>query len=456
MTVFWNYDDLTMSDTLLMPTEPCTNTADESAALLAQPEVVSDLPAALQNARSEAWSTFESLPMPRRTDETWRFTNLKSIDLTAFVKPLPVSEDVQEQLIERSVGQGEIAGRMVFANDQLLKREILSEELKAKGVIWEPLEKAATDHAELFRKHFMAQDVILGGQKFAALHEANVRTGTFLYVPKNVEIALPLEVFHWLHGANGSTFPHTLLIAGANSKITLIDYFESAEEVPGFACGVNDLYLEPGAKLTYVCVQKWSRQTQAFQINNTTVDRDASATSLVLNLGSKYARSESVSRLAGAGGRSDMLSVSVADGEQEIDQRTFQIHQAPNATSDLLYKNSLDGHSRTTFSGLIRVEPGAHRTDAYQKVRNLLLSDDAEANSAPGLEIEANDVRCTHGATSGQIEQEELFYLLSRGISRKQAQKLIVLGFLNEVFERLGDETIAASLKQKIEARFTR
>ncbi|MGC3991039.1 MAG: Fe-S cluster assembly protein SufD [Chthoniobacteraceae bacterium] len=445
-----------MSDTLLMPTELCTPTADENTSLLAQPEIASDLPATLQNARSEAWSTFESLPMPKRTDETWRFTNLKSIDLTSFVKPLPVSDEVRAQLLDRSVGQSEVAGRMVFANDQLLKREVLVEELKAKGVIWEPLEKAATEHAELFSKHFMAQDVILGGQKFAALHEANVRTGTFLYVPKNVEIELPLEVFHWLSGANGSTFPHTLIIAGANSKVTLVDYFESAEQMPGFACGVNDLYLEPGAKLTYVCVQQWSQQTQAFQINNTTVDRDASATSLLLNLGSKYARSESVSRLAGTGGRSDMLSVSVAEGEQEIDQRTFQIHQVPNTTSDLLYKNSLDDTARTTFSGLIRVEPGAHRTDAYQKVRNLLLSDEAEANSAPGLEIEANDVRCTHGATSGQIEQEELFYLLSRGITRQQAQKLIVLGFLNEVFERLGDEKIAESLQQKVEARFTR
>jgi Fe-S cluster assembly protein SufD len=445
-----------MSEILLMPTEPCPNASDDIPSVLAQLEVAPGLPAWLQNAQSEAWSAFQSLPMPKRTDEAWRFANLKAIDLSSFVKPLPVSEEVRADLLARSQGLKEVAGRMVFANDQLLQREVLSEELKAKGVIWEPLEKAAVEHEALFRQHFMAQEVILGGKKFAALHEANVRTGTFLYVPKNVEIALPLEVFHWLHGANGSTFPHTLLIAGANSKITLIDYFESAEALPGFACGVNDLYLEPGAKLTYVCVQKWSRETQAFQINNTTVDRDGAATSLLLNLGGSYARSESVSRLAGAGGRSDMLSVSIADGAQEIDQRTFQIHQVPNTTSDLLYKNSLDDTARTIFSGLIRVEPGAHKTDAYQKVRNLLLSDEAEANSAPGLEIEADDVRCTHGATSGQIEEEELFYLLSRGISRKQAQKLIVLGFLNEVFARLGNETIAASLLQKIEARFAR
>ena len=137
-----------------------------------------------------------------------------------------------------------------------------------------------------------------------------------------------------------------------------------------------------------------------------------------------------------------------------MDARTFQIHEVPNTQSDLLYKNSLDDTARTIFAGLIRVDPGAHRTDAYQKVRNLLLSDEAEANSAPGLEIEADDVRCTHGATSGQIEQEELFYLLSRGIPKNAAQRLIVFGFLNEVFDRLGNESVQEKLRELVRARF--
>lgn len=149
-----------------------------------------------------------------------------------------------------------------------------------------------------------------------------------------------------------------------------------------------------------------------------------------------------------------MLAVSVAEDTQELDQRTFQIHESPNTASDLLYKNSLDDQSRTIFSGLIRVNPGAHKTDAYQKVRNLLLSDDAEANSAPGLEIEADDVRCTHGATSGQVEAEELFYLMSRGISRKEAQKLIVQGFLQEALDRLGHDAIAQMLGSFVRAKF--
>jgi Fe-S cluster assembly protein SufD len=206
---------------------------------------------------------------------------------------------------------------------------------------------------------------------------------------------------------------------------------------------VNDLWVGEGAHVNYVCAQAWSERTLAVQINSTIVGRDASARALTVNLGGEHIRTESVSHLRGQGGRSDMLAVTVADQKQEIDQRTFQIHEAPNTFSDLLYKNALDDEARTIFSGLIRVSPGAHKTDAYQKVRNLLLSDEAEANSMPGLEIEADDVRCTHGATSGQIEDEELFYLRSRGIPMKDAQRLIVHGFLDEVLERLGDKLLA-------------
>ena len=173
-----------------------------------------------------------------------------------------------------------------------------------------------------------------------------------------------------------------------------------------------------------------------------------------LNLGGSYARTESVSRLSGTGGRSDMLAVSIAQGAQEFDQRTLQDHQQPNTGSDLLYKNSLDDAARTIFAGLIRVEPNAHHTDAYQKVRNLLLSDEAEANSMPGLEILADEVRCSHGATSGQIDAEELFYLLSRGLTRKKAQELIVFGFLNEVIERLENVAVRAKLAELVRAKF--
>lgn len=405
--------------------------------------------------QDSAWQKFTSIPMPTRSEETWRFANVKDLDLSAYAQPLPVDDETREELIARSAGLEGSAGRMVFANDQLLARDIYADTLRQLGVVWLPLEQAMVEHADLFQQYFMREEAILGGQKFAALHASQVRTGTFLHVPRGVEIGLPIEAFHWLHGTNGSCFPHTLIVAEEMAKVTFIDYYESADaSVPGLACGVNDLWLGAGANVTYVCAQNWSRQALAFQINATVVGRDAHAKALFAQLGSRHVRSESVSHLRSPGGRSDMLAVTVADDAQEIDARTFQIHEAPNTSSDLLYKNSLDDTSRTIFSGLIRVDPGAHKTDAYQKVRNLLLSDEAEANSAPGLEIEADDVRCTHGATSGQIEEEELFYLMSRGITRKAAQKLIVHGFLQEAIDRLGQPAIGEKLATLVRAKF--
>ena len=405
--------------------------------------------------QAEAWEKFDGIAMPVRTDENWRFANVKDLDLSRYTRALPLGDATSDDLLARSRGVSDVAGRMVFANDRLLAHGVLSDSLKQKGVIWLPLDQALAEHPELFRKNFMREEAILGGRKFAALHESQVRAGTFLFVPRGVEIDLPVEAFHWKHGANASVFPHTLIIAEDMAKVTVVDHYESADlSAPGLACAVNDLWLGAGAQVTYVCSQNWSRETLAFQINSTVVGRDAHAKTLFTQLGARHLRSESVSHLRGAGGRSDMLAVTVANDAQEVDARTFQIHEAPNTASDLLYKNSLDDTARTIFSGLIRVNPGAHKTDAYQKVRNLLLSDEAEANSAPGLEIEADDVRCSHGATSGQIDYEELFYLMSRGIPRKESQKLVVFGFLQEAIDRIGSEAIAARLADLVHGKF--
>ena len=432
-----------------------------STAILESEEVLNTSDAPILSAgpatpeQTEAWEKFAALPMPVRTDENWRFASVKDLDLSPYSRALPLGDATGDELVSRSRGLAAVAGRMVFGTDQILSQELFGDSLKQKGVIWLPIEQAAEVHPDLFRRHFMREEAILGGQKFAALHASQVRAGTFLFVPRGVEIELPIETFHWLHGANGSVFPHTLIIAEEMAKVTVVDHYESADlAAPGLACAVNDLWLGAGARVTYVCAQNWSRQSLAFQMNATVVGRDAHAKALFTQLGSRHVRSESVSHLRGTGGRSDMLAVTVADAAQEIDARTFQIHEAPNTASDLLYKNSLDDTARTIFSGLIRVNPGAHKTDAYQKVRNLLLSDEAEANSAPGLEIEADDVRCSHGATSGQIDYEELFYLMSRGISRKESQKLVVFGFLQEAIDRIGNEAIAARLGDLVHAKF--
>src|SRR5260370_20359938 len=327
---------------------------------------------------------------------------------------------------------------MTFANDQLIERDVVSEDLKKRGVIFQPLERAIVEHGDVFRKYFMSTEAKLGSAKFAALHKALVSSGTFLVEPRGLEIEQPIEIFPWLRHDNMSIFPQLLLVTDELAKVTVIEHFRSCDrKTSGFACGVNDLIAGPGAKVTYVCAQEWANNVIALQMNSTVVDHDASAMSLNLHVGAKYSRFESLSRLIGEGGRSDLLAVAVARQQQEFDARTLQDHISPRTASDVLYKNALDDRARTIFGGLIRVEPDAHFTDAYQKVRNLLLSDDAEANSMPGLEILADNVRCTHGATSGQIEEDQMFYLRSRGIPTKVAQRLLVTGFLKEVIQRL-------------------
>src|SRR6266481_393471 len=429
----------------------------KSGSILSGPSHLHEFPDWFRDQQSEAWQQFEALPTPTRKDQAWRFSNVALLDLVPFKTSAPLSEDDRKNVLKYSRGLDKYAARLIFANDQLIQRDVVSEDLKRRGVLFQPLERAMVEHGDLFRKYFMSTEAALGSAKFAALHKALVSSGTFLFVPRGLEIQEPIEIFHWLRHDNMSIFPHLLLVTDELAKVTVIEHFRSCDQrAAGVACGVNDLIAGPGAKVTYVCAQSWGENTIALQMNSTVVDHDASAMSLNLHVGSRYSRFESLSRLVGEGGRSDLLAVAVAKHQQEFDARTLQDHISPRTASDLLYKNALDDRARTTFGGLIRVEPHAHFTDAYQKVRNLLLSDDSEANSMPGLEILADNVRCTHSTTSGQIDEDELFYLHSRGIPTKVAQRLIVTGFLNEVIQRLDQPSIADYLRGLIDQKFAR
>jgi len=407
-------------------------------------------PGWFRELQASAWADYQNEPQPARTNELWRFSSVKSLELNDYLPAPEFSSDPSQVTSQRSYR--EPAGRLVFANDALISAELFDSAVKKSGVIFTALSDALEKHSDLLREHFMAQPTKLGSAKFAALHKALVRAGTFLWVPRNVEIRAPFEVFHLVEGDCATVYPHTLIIADDSSKVTFVEHFVSSNPAHrGFACGVNDLVLKPGSKLTYVSLQEWSRSFVSVQVNSTIAARDSEAVNLALNFGGRYSRLESVSRMIDRGARSDMLAITVARGDQEFDQRTLQDHLKADTTSDLLYKNVLSDNARTVFSGLIKVEPGAHRTDAYQKVRNLLLSDDAEANSMPGLEILADDVRCTHGATSGQIEPEEFFYLKSRGIDDLAAKQLISRGFLNEVVARLPEAELSEYLQKQIE-----
>src|SRR6266513_1054203 len=429
----------------------------KSGSILSGAAELRDLPEWFLDQQRTAWNQFETLPKPTRKDQPWRFSNVGLLDLAPFRISPPLSEDDRNNVLKHSRGLDKYAARLIFANDQLIERDVVSEDLKRRGVIFQPLERAMVEHADVFRKYFMSTEATLGSAKFAALNKVLVSTGTFLFVPRGLEIEVPIDLFHWLRHDNMSVFTHLLLVADELAKVTVIEHFRSCSQTaPGFTCGVNDLIAGPGAKVTYVCAQEWASNVIALQMNSTVVDHDASAMSLNLHVGAKYSRFESLSRLIGEGGRSDLLAVAVAKQQQEFDARTLQDHTSPRTASDLLYKNALDDRARTIFGGLIRVEPHAHFTDAYQKVRNLLLSDDAEANSMPGLEILADNVRCTHGATSGQIDEDELFYLRTRGIPTKVAQRLLVTGFLDEVIKRLDHPAIAQHLHRLIEEKFAR
>src|SRR5437016_3792874 len=432
-----------------------SGSANVPRAILSGPTGSGNFPDWFHDQQAAAWKQLRRPPRPSGKDQAWRCSSVELLDLKRFKCTDGLSDEGRAVILEQSRGLDKVAARLIFAGDQLIERDVVSDQLKKRGVIFQPLERAIVEHRELFRKHFMSQPALLGSARFAALHQALVSSGTFLYVPRGVEIELPIEIFHWLHGENASVFPHLLLVTDELAKVTVIESFRSLNrQASGFACGVNDLITGPGAKVAYICAQNWGTNVVALQMNTTIVDHDASAMSLNLHLGGKYSRFESLSRLSGEGGRSDLLAISVANGTQEFDARTLQDHVSPHTASDLLYKNALDHRARCTFGGLIRVEPHAHFTDAYQKVRNLLLSDDSEANSMPGLEILADNVRCTHGATSGQINEEEMFYLRSRGIPVPVAQRLIVTGFLNEVVQRLDQAAIADYLNQLIDRKF--
>ncbi|MDR1191622.1 MAG: Fe-S cluster assembly protein SufD [Verrucomicrobiales bacterium] len=404
-----------------------------------------------------ARARFAALPMPARKDEDWRFANVRELDLAPWAEAVTagVAAGERERLLADSVAAFDTAGRAVFGNDELLAFDA-GVDLAKQGVIFEPLTVALARHSDLLQKYFMTLPVMLGSQKFAALHQARCRDGMLLHVPRGAKVALPLTVWHWLGGMRGAVFPHTLVVADEGSEVTLVEFYRSLDERAGLNVSVADLFVGAGARVNYLCAQAWNENTLSFQLGATSVARAGAAKTLTVNLGGKFVRTESHSRLADPGARSEMLGLCVGHGRQEYDQRTLQDHLAPGTWSDLLYKNVLNHSAKTIFEGLIKVGPGAQQTDAYQTNRNLLLSGDAEADSMPGLEIANDDVKCSHGASTGQIGREELFYLLQRGIPRHEAHRLVAAGFTEEALARFGNEGVSGQLRGMIAEKFRR
>lgn len=381
------------------------------------------LPTWFADLQEQAVKEYEAIPAPTRKDETWRFGNLKQLDFSEFTP----DENC------------EVHYRIPELPD---------------GVVCLPFEDALQSHGDLVRQHFMQSEARLGSAKFAALHKARVNSGLFVYVPDGVKVEAPIEVSHVLSGEHKAVYPHTLVVTGKHAEVSVLDRFSSAnEDDPGLCIAVNDLIAGEGSKLTYCAVQELNLCSRMIQINATDVGRDAHATAFTSNTGAQWARNESVSRMIGEGAHSDMLSCSLPSGTQQFDQRTYQHHASPHTNSDLLYKNTLYGTSKTIFSGLILVDEGSHYTDAYQTCRNLLMEDTAEANSMPGLEINADQVKCSHGSTSASISDEEIFYLRARGIPPQKARQLIANGFSVEVIERLKNERLEEAVLEAVERK---
>ncbi|MFP4623267.1 MAG: Fe-S cluster assembly protein SufD [Gemmatimonadota bacterium] len=406
----------------------------------------------LRSRRQEAWEAFERLPLPTRKLEEWRYTDVAqlSLDAVRLAGPGPTGDVPAEA---RALLEGKDAAATVL----VVGRDVVEVEVDpgaaGQGVVVMDLASAAAEYPELVREH-LGTAVAMDQDKLAALNGAAWSAGVFVHVPAHVRLEKPIRVARWLPESGVAVFPRTLIVASRHSHVSYVDEFASPDfDEPTASLGAVEVIAAEGADVQYVAMQQWGEGVRHLSIQRTLAQRDANLDTLVVNLGATVARVDLNARLEGPGARSDMLGLYFARGDQHFDHVTRQDHVSAQANSDLLYKGALYDRSKTVFRGVIRVFPGAQQTDAYQTNRNLLLSKDAETVSLPNLEIEADDVKCSHGATVGQLDEEELFYLQSRGLDQRAAERLVIFGFFGEVLDRLPLPGVVEELKRAIEAK---
>jgi Fe-S cluster assembly protein SufD len=404
-------------------------------------------PGYIEALRREAFERFEAMPIPSQETEEWRYTDLSDLDLS--FRPHVPGHGRGVPPVE-----GERAGVQLQHNSSVAMTTS-NQDLDARGVIFCDLDEAAAKHEDLVAPH-LHRLVPTDRTKFTALHGAFRTGGTFLYVPPGVTVELPLQTLTYLDEENGAVFPHTLLVAGEDSDVTFIDRFAGPDLERGLSVAIAEIVVGRAARVRYTSIQEWGGGVTHLGVQRAEVNRDASLRSLAIGFGASLARAEAEALLAEPGASSEMLGIYFADGDQHFDHRSEQDHAAVNCTSDLLYKGALRDRSRGVYSGWVHVRPGAQKTNAMQTNRNIILSDSAFARSIPNLEIEADDVRCGHAASVGPVEEEQLFYLMSRGIPRAEAERLIVFGFFNEVLDRITLDEVRQSAALSIEAELDR
>jgi Fe-S cluster assembly protein SufD len=402
--------------------------------------------------RARAWEAFKRLPIPDTGMEAWRRTDLRYLPADVFTLPpegayedLPgVREDLLKPLVTDQHG-GQI---VVLPGGSSIQ---LSESLSQKGVIFTDLKTAEEKHPELL-KRMLGKTVSAEEGKFAALAGALAQNGIVLYVPKGLQVEAPLHSILWGPGAKLAHLSHLLVLVDEGASVTYVHEAGSPEE-PGadtLHAGLVEIQVMQGASLRFVELQSWGRHVWNFSHERIRVERDGQVDWIFGAIGSRLTKNFSELDLAGQGSSGRMSGFYFTDGDQHLDHDTQQNHLAPNTTSDLLFKGALKGRSRSVWQGMIYVAPSAQKTDGYQANRNLVLSDKARADSIPGLEILADDVRCTHGATVGKLEQEPLFYLESRGIPPAEAERLVVEGFFDPIFQRIPFEGVRERFQQYI------
>ncbi|MGZ8580640.1 MAG: Fe-S cluster assembly protein SufD [Actinomycetota bacterium] len=386
--------------------------------------------------RTRAFREFESLPTPSQETEEWRYTDLSDLQLTfAPFTPGGGPEAVNTHGLLQAAGAGERAGLMIQRNSEVISTQ-RADSLAAKGVVFTDLDAAAAEHAELVER-YLHDLVPTKRTRFTALHAAFRTGGTFLYVPRDTKIDLPLQTLTYVDVDGAAVFPHTLIVVEAGAEVTFIERYASPDLTRAFSDAITEIHVGDGAHVRYAAIQDWGAGMTHLAVQRARVGRDADVRTLSLGFGADLARTETEVELAEPGGFSEQLGVFFADGDQHFDHRSSQEHVAPNCTSDLLYKGALRDHSRAVYSGWVYVRPGAQKTDAMQTSRNIVLSEHAKADAIPNLEIEANDVKCGHAASVGPVEDDALFYLESRGIPHDEAERLIVTGFFQEVLDRV-------------------
>ena len=411
-----------------------------------------DGPAFLRDYHNRAWQSFESLPMPTTRDEAWRRTDLQALQVgalrlpeTGLVTGLP---DVPPELLKPLVGDGH-GGQLILKPGQI--EAYLDPELARRGVIFTDLQTAGRQHPDQLAK-VIGQVVGPEEGRFAALAAALAHTGVFVYIPRGVQVDAPLHSLLWGPGAELAYCSHIMVWLEEGASLTYVHEAASPTEARGQAmhAGLVEIHVGSGANLRFVELQSWGEHVWNFTHERARVHQDGNLDWIFGALGSHLTKNFSDLDLVGTGATGRMSGFYFTDGDQHLDHDTQQNHLAPNTTSDLLFKGALKDHSRSVWQGMIYVAPGAQKTDGYQANRNLVLSEKARADSIPGLEILADDVRCTHGATVGKIDPEPIFYLLSRGIAYPDAERLIVEGFFDPIMQRIPFDGVRERFQQAI------